>query len=238
MYIRNGTGRPWNRIAKTVVPTIAVALLLIIIPSGIVIAQDEPRSVSAEVTLERLSNLVQRLEAELAASRNPVAERLEERLEAVAEGLERLLDLIDRPQVEEDAPALKRRILQFDLTMHRLLHLLEEMIEQPSPLQHGGAREAFEGLRRWMDGYIAATTAGIPDEQARRFEVAAQEAMRDLVRQLAAMARRVQADTNTPSDTGLPRLVERLEMLVFRLDGFILGHLPGPARPQPRPREP
>ena len=236
--MRNETGNLRSRIAKTVVPTIAVALLLVIIPSGMAIAQNQPPSVSAEITLGRLSNLVQRLEGELTASRNPLAERLEERLEGVIEGLEGLLDLLDRPRDEEDAPALKRRILQLDLTMHRLLFLLEEMIEQPNAPQHGTVREAFEGLHRWMNGYIAAATEGMPAEQARRFEAAAQEAMRSLVAQLAAMARRPQASSNLPNDTPLLQLVERLERLVFRLDGFILGHLPEPVLPAPRLREP
>ena len=240
MDTKEGSGRLRSRIARTVVPSVIVALLLVVTGSGMAIAQNEPPSVSAEIALERLSDLVQRLEGELAASRNPAADRLEERLERVIEGLESLLDLLDRPRDEEDATALKRRILQLDLTMHRLLFLLEEMIEEPHSPHQRSAREAFEGLRRWMDGYIAATTAGMPTEQAQRFEAAVQEALRGLVRQLTAMARRTQAYANPPNDAPLPRLVERLERLVFRLDGFILGHLTEPVRVEPelRPRDP
>ena len=218
---------------------LAAALLLVMIPSTAVAAQTEPGSAPpVEVSLEQLSNMVQRLEAELACSRNPLAERLEEQLEGVIEGLEALLDLLDHPLDEEDIPTPRPRIVQFDLTMHRLLYLLEEILEQPNGTQHADVRETFEGLRRWIDGYITAMTVGMPPQEARRFEAAAERAMRDLVRHLTDMARRsqIQAENQATPQPALARLVERLETLIFRLDGCILEHFPDSIRPELQPQ--
>ncbi len=224
--------------AKVAALTIALALLLTGIPSGRAIAGGEPGPAPVELTLERLSNLVERLEAELAASRNPVAERLEERLEGIAAGLEGLLDVLARPRDEESTPVLRLRILSFDLTMHRLLYLLDEILDEPDAPQHPDAREALEGLRRWIDEYVQAMTAGMLPEQARRFEAAAERAMRDLVQELIGVAERTQAPRRESSRPALARWVERLETLVFRLDGFMLGQFPEPALPETHPRAP
>jgi len=230
----------WCGMRKTIMLTIALVLLAVMVPSMSALADGEPGPPPIELTLEQLSNLVQRLEADLAASRNPVAERLEERLEGIIEGIEGLLDLLERPRDEESMPVVRLRILQFDLTMHRLLYLLEEVLEGTESPQRPGAREALEGLRRWIDGYVNAMTAGMPPEQARRFEATAEQAMRDLVQQLVQMARRARPEESPDTDRPmLARLVERLEELVFRLDGFILRNLPEPApQPEPRPQHP
>ena len=79
-----------------------------------------------------------------------------------------------------------------------------------------------------MNGYVAAMTAGMEPAKAERFETAAHRMVRDLAEQLAGLARRVR-----PADEGRPilaRLIERLEDLLFRLDGFLLQNFRVPTR--------
>ena len=211
------------------VAVMSVLLTLAAVPAATAWASDSPAPI--EATLEQLSDLVSRLEAELAAMEAPVAERLEERLEELLELIESILREFDRPQSDGDRDALKVRILRLDLAMHRLLFLLENLVEEAAEgPDRRGAGDAIKGLRQWMGGYVEKMTAGMEPEQAERFESAAHRAMRDLVRRLAAMTERVR-----PSEKNRPlmsRIIERLERLLFRLDGFILEHLPTPHQPR------
>lgn len=220
----------WKRgIAAAV---LSALLTIAVVPAGTAWANGSPASI--EATLEELSNLVGRLEAELAAMQAPVAERLEERLEGLLELIESILRDFDRPRGDGDRDTLKMRILKLDVAMHRLLYLLEELIEGAAEgPERRSAGNAIEGLRRWMNDYVEKMTSGMEPEQADRFENAAHQAMRDLVRRLAAIAERAQpSEENRPL---LARIVERLEHLLFRLDGFILQHFP---TQQPQPRQP
>ena len=211
---------------KGITAAVMAALLTLAgVPAATAWASEPPAPI--ETTLEQLSDLVSRLEAELAAMEAPVAERLEERLEELLELIESILSDFDRPQSDGDRDALKVRILRLDLAMHRLLFLLENLVEEAvEDSERRGAADAIEGLRRWMGGYVEKMTTGMEPERAERFEAAAHQAMRDLVRRLAAMTERVR-----PSEESRPlmaRMIERLERLLFRLDGFILEHLPTP----------
>ena len=226
------TSRRMGWTTGVAVAVLSALLTIAVLPAGPAWAEEGPGSI--EATLEELSGLVARLEAGLAAMEAPVAERLEERLESLLELIEGLLAEFDRPRDGVDRDALKLRILRLDLAMHRLLFLLDELVEGAAQgPERPGARDAIEGLRRWMNGYVEAMTGGMEPEKAERFEAAAHQAMRDLVRRLAAMTERVRpSEGNRPL---LARIVERLELLLFRLDGFILQHFPAPQRPHGRP---
>jgi len=184
----------------------------------------------AETMLENLSGVLSRLESELAALQAPAAERLEEGLEQIIELIEELLRAFDQPQDDADGRT-RAQILRLDLMLHRLVHVLEEIVENatdgPSRPKAGGA---VEDLRRWIDGYIDGMTAGMEPRVADRFEKAVQEMVRDLGAQIAGMAERA-----TPQDRDRPilaRLVERLEDLLFQLDAFILRQFgPKPEAP-------
>lgn len=217
---------------RITVMVLSALLTIAVLPMGTAWADASPGSI--QTTLEELSALVARLEADLAAMEAPMAERLEERLEGLLELIEDILTELDLPRDGGDRDALRLRILRLDVAMHRLLFLLDEWVEEAAETPgRPDARHAIEGLHRWMNGVVEAMTAGMDSAQAERFEAAAHQAMRDLVRRLATMAERVRpSDGNRPL---LARVVERLELLLFRLDGFILDHVPAPAGPRHRP---
>jgi hypothetical protein len=202
---------------------VSVLLLVAAVPVGTALAEpDPPPENPVEFTLEHLAGVLGRLEAELAALEGPGAERLEEGIEQIIELIESLLDEVDRPRDEgEDGAAIRARILKLDLMLHRLLFVLDEIVEnaQESPAR-SRAKGALDGVRDWIDGYIDGATAGMNPREAARFEKAAHEMIRSLAQRLAEMARNAeQPNRGAPI---LARLVEQLEKLLFRLDGFIL----------------
>jgi len=206
-------------------------LLVAAVPMGTALAEPEHQPGNpVESTLEHFADVLARLEAELAALEAPAAERLEEGLEQIIELIGDLLDEFDRPR-DEDGAAIGGRIVELDLMLHRLLYVLDEIVESAADtLARPRAKGALDGLRDWIDGYIDGATAGMNPREAARFEKAAHEMIRSLAQRLADMARNARKpDRGRPL---LARLVERLEELLFRLDGFILHHFD-----QPPPRE-
>ncbi len=229
--MRIGTRRWRTRIPA--VCALSALLLVAAIPMGTALAEpDQQPENPVGFTLEHLADVLARLEAELAALEAPAAERLEEGLEQIIELISNLLDEFDRPQEEdEEGATIRGRILKLDLMLHRLLYVLDEIVENaaetPARLR---AKGALDDLRDWIDGYIDGATAGMNPREAARFEKAAHEMIRSLAQRLADMARNAQKpDRGRPI---LARLVEQLEDLLFRLDGFILHHFV-----QPPPRE-
>jgi uncharacterized membrane protein YccC len=221
---------------RTRIPAACVlsALLLVAaVPMGTALAEPEQRPGNpVEFTLERFADVLARLEAELAALEAPATKRLEEGLEQIIELIGNLLDEFDRPREEdEDGTAIGARIVELDLKLHRLLYVLDEIVESAADTPaRPRAKGALDGLREWIDGYIDGATAGMNLREAARFERTAHEMIRSLAQRLADMAHNAQKP-----DRGRPilgRLVERLEELLFRLDGFILHHFD-----QPPPRE-
>ena len=223
--------RRW-RVGIPTVCFLSAVLLVATVPVGTAFAEPDPSENPVEFTLEHLADVLGRLEAELAALEAPAAERLEEGLEQVIELIANLLDEIGQPREEdEEGGAIRARILRLDLMLHRLLYVLDEMVENAGETPaRPRAKGALDGLRAWIDGYIDGATAGMSPREAARFERATHEVIRSLAQRLADMAR----DAQKP-DRGRPilaRLVERLEELLFRLDGFILHHFL-----QPPPQE-
>lgn len=229
--MRIGTRRWRTRIPAAC--ALSALLLVTAIPMGAALAEpDQQPGTPVEFTLEHLADVVARLEAELAALEAPAAERLEEGLERIIELIGDLLDEFDRPlEEDEDGAAIKARILKLNLMLHRLLYVLDEIVENAAETPaRPRAKGALDGLRDWIDGYIDGATAGMNPREAARFEKAAHEMIRSLAQRLADMAR-----GERKPDRGRPilaRLVDQLEDLLFRLDGFILNHFD-----QPPPRE-
>jgi hypothetical protein len=207
---------------------LSTLLIVTTIPAGLVLAEPE-KPAPVEQTLERLGDVLARLEAELAALEAPPAERLEEGLERIIELIEALLEDSDRPQEANAPDAFGGRLVKLDLMLHRLLYVLDEIVENATkPPARSGAKGAVDDLRGWIDGYIEGATAGLDPRIADRLEKAAHEMVRDVAKRIADMAERAR-----PDDRGRPvlaRLVERLEDLLFKLDGFILRHADRPPR--------
>jgi len=201
---------------------LVLAMLTIVAaaPAGTVFAAPEqPRPVQG--ALEQLADVLGRLEAALLALEAPAAERFEEDLERIIELIEDLLVELDTSQDEADGIDVRARIVKLDLMLHRLLHVLDEIVEnaQEAPARPG-ARAALDDLRHWIDGYVGGATAGMPARETARFERAARDMIRSLSHRLADMARRAQEpDRARPV---LARLVDRLEELLFRLDRLLL----------------
>ena len=215
MHTRTSTGRS----CALAVCVIALLAVLATAP-GLALAETDPPK-PVEGALQALAGVLGRLEAELAALEAPAAERLEEGLEQAIELIENLLDELATRQEEADGGDVRGRIVELDLMLHRLLYVLDEIVEnaRPSPARPR-ARAALHDLKDWVDGYIDGATAGMSPAETARFERAARDMIRSLVGQLADMARAAQGpDRGRPV---LARLVERLEELLFRLDGLIL----------------
>ncbi len=213
-----------RRTIRTPIAALAlIALLFSAMPASIAVASpgDEPGPV--EATLDHLSEILKNLEGELCALEAPRAERLEEGLEQLIELIENLLDEFDRPREEGDAIVLKARILKLDLMLHRLITVLDGLLERPEQ-DRAGDREAIDDLRNWVAGYIDGLTATLDPQAAERVERAVHEMVRDLMHRIAEMTERTQQDE--PEHPKLERLFRHLEVLVTRLDGFILRRFP------------
>ena len=175
--------------------------------------------------LDRLSELLQRLEGELAALEGPRAERLEQGIEQAIEAIENLLDEIEGPGEKPDERARKARLMKLDLHLHRLVHLLEEIVEKTPDRrpERPRAKASIEQLREWIDLYLAEASVGMDSEEYARFERAVRQMAKFLGERIAEMAKKAPVQAK-PSK--LAHLVERLEALLFRLDGFILNQPP------------
>lgn len=194
------------------------------VPVGIVVAEPASNSGGLERTMDALSEALQRLEAELAALEGSRAERLEEKIEGVIEAVERLLEILDNPREQLDEAARKARLLQIDLQLHRLLYVLEEIVESTVTIdQRPDAEGAIEDFREKLDGWIVYASVGMSPEEYEQLEGIVYRTAHVLGQRVADLAKKAQPKTSLP---GLARLVERLEDLLFRLDGFILQHNP------------
>ncbi|MEW5825717.1 MAG: hypothetical protein AB1778_02715 [Candidatus Bipolaricaulota bacterium] len=209
------------------VSTLLVVALLGL--TGAAVAADEsPEERPAVETIEGLTELLSRLEQSLAGLDRPAAERLEARLGEAIEALEGLVERLE--SADEEQPVSPGEVMELSLVLHRLLFVLEE-VAQPArdaasaseAAKRAEAADALASLRAWVSGYVAAATAGMSPRDAAQFERAAREMTRSLTDALLRMARR--AEAAEPQAPRLSLLVERLEVLSFRLDGLILRRL-------------
>jgi len=199
-------------------------LFVAAVPAGIVVAEPAEKAGRIEVALEQLSELLLRLEGELAALERPQAERLEQRLEEVIEAIEGLLDELEGPRRAADLEAWKARILRFDLQLHRLVYALEEIVESSVAVPaRPDAEESIDNLRIILDSIIMDASFGMDGEQFEQLEEAVYKTARVLGGRIKDLAKHVEPKTALP---GLARLVERLEELLAHFDGFILYRAP------------
>jgi len=199
-------------------------LMIAAIPVGTAVAGPGKDSGRLEATLEHVSDLLSRLEGELAALERPAAERLEERIEGAIEAIEGLIDMLERPRGDLNVEAWKLRIIEIDLRLHRLVQVLEELVESTARApQRPDAEETIDDLRVRLDSMIMEASIGMSPEEYEQLEASVYRTAHLLGRRIADMAKRVEPKTGLPL---LARLVERLEELLFRLDGFILQHFP------------
>ncbi len=204
-------------------------VMVAVIPLGAAAAAAEPGARPVAGSLEAMTDVLARLESELAALEHAAAERLEDAVEETIELLESLLDEMAAPSDDESVDGMRARILRLDLRLHRLVHVLEEIVEgaKPGPARPR-AKRALGDLRGWIDGTVDGATAGLSPREATRFEAAAHGLIRSLSTQLADLSRR--ADRPDRGHPALARWVERLEALLFRLDGYLLQQMPPPSR--------
>jgi hypothetical protein len=192
-------------------------------------AVNEPRPL--EVTLERLAGLLTRLETELAAVDRPAAARLEQR---VTEAVGLVEDVLASLGNESEDPASPGGVARLDLTLHRLVALLEEIVGEPRDRpERAKARMTLDELRTWVDGYVAAAAAGMSARDAERFDRAAHDLARALAAQLARVAEK--APATEQGKATLPRVVARLEALTQKLDELLLRRIAAPNADQPTP---
>ena len=179
-----------------------------------------------EHTLDALSEALQRLETELDALDNPRLDGLEERIEEAVEAVEHLLDILETPRQELTEAQWRARLVEIDLQLHRLLYVLEEVVESSVAFdgdERPDADEAIEDFREKLEGWIVYASAGMSPEEYEQLESAVYRTAHVLGRRIADIAGKVQPKTTLP---GLARLVERLEELLFHLDGFLLQNAP------------
>lgn len=201
------------------------ALLVAFVPAGRVAAEPARPLV---FTLEGLSDLLTRLQDSLSSLQARPGERFEDELEELIGLIEELLE--QAPAEGEGGLPVKARIVRIDLRLHRLAHILDEIVERAEDTPARPAlREAIDDLRNWLDGYIEGATAGMSPREADRFEEASRAMIRALAGEVLGIAKRAE----TRDRPILGRLVERLEDLLFRLDGFILHNFfpPHPQEP-------
>ena len=217
--------------AKAVMLVVVALSLFAAVP--IVAAQDaavnEPRPL--EVTLERLAGLLTRLETELATVDRPAAARLEQR---VTEAVGLVEDVLASLGGETDEGVPAKRAARLDLTLHRLVALLEEIVGEPRDRpERAKARMTLDELRTWVDGYVAAAAAGMSARDAERFDRAAHDLARALAAQLARVVKK--APATEQGNAKLPQVVARLEALTQRIDELLLRWIAAPDADQTTP---
>ncbi len=146
-----------------------------------------------------------------------------------------LADLETPPAVDQEAPTRKEQIIKLDLTLHRLVVLLERIAAANDPDPSPKARETIAELRIWIDGYIAGATANMDRIEAREFERMSKALLGEVGKHLAHIAQ--QAQPNTPEKDRLDLVIERIEALLVQLDRFIIRAFGRPAVVRP-PHQP
>ncbi len=203
---------------------VGFALVALVVSLPAFAADDAPAAPKPlVVTLERLGELLTQFESQLAAVDRPAADRLEDRVAQAGDLVEELLVSLETPGTSPREQAMK-----LDRALHRLISVLEEIVVGPDRQpERDQVRTTLGELRAWVDGYIAAATAGMNPREAERFARAAQDMARSLVARLAETAKKAQAPE--PGPTKLSLVVERLDALTARLDA-LLRRIQGPSQ--------
>lgn len=215
-----------------------MSLLLIALASMILlpftgVAQDDAAAPGRrEAAIQGLSTILNRLDQEITHLQNADFPALEERLEGISLLLENLIaDLETPPVADQEGPTRKEQIIKLDLTLHRLVTMLERIATANEPETSPKARETIAELRIWIDGYIAGATANMDRVEAREFERMSKTLLGEVGKHLARIAQ--QARPDTPEKGRLDLIIERIETLLTRLDRFIIRTLGRPAVVKP-----
>ena len=203
----------WRR---PVVVAILIALALAGAPATSVQATSQQAASPLETTLQRLSDILVRLEGELSVLEAPRAERVEQGVEAMIELTRELLDEMSSPKTTSDD--VGRRIARLRTMLHRLVSALETAIDTSAPARPS-AREVVDDLRNWVDGYLDGLTAGMDPGTADRIESAAHQMVRDLVVRFSQVIDSVRQ--NASSGSRLESLIEQLTELTIRMDRLL-----------------
>lgn len=215
-----------------------MSLLLIALASMILlpftgIAQDDAAAPGRrDAALQGLSRILNRLDQEITHLQNADFPALEERLEGISLLLENLIaDIETPPAADQEGPTRKEQIIKLDLTLHRLVTLLERIAATNEPDPSPRARETIAELRIWVDGYIAGATANMDRVEAREFERMSKRLLGEVGKHLARIAQ--QAQPNAPEKGRLDLVIERIETLLAQLDRFIVRTFGHPAVVKP-----
>ena len=197
---------------------VAILITLALVGTPVAAAQTFSQQVARplETTLQRLSDILVRLEGELRAMETPRGERLEQSVEAMIELLREVLDEMSAPEAISDD--IGRRIARLRIVLHRLVSALEKAVDASAPVRPA-AREAVDDLRNWVDGYVDGLTADMDPGMADRIESTARQMVRDLVLRLSEVIDSVRRDT-APGPR-LEALTEQLTELTIRLDRLL-----------------
>ncbi len=203
--------------------SIVVLLVIGVVASIPALGRETPdASRPIQELLVQMERILLHVEAELAALRSPAAERLEDRLEEVVERLSRFLDTALAGSDRLDADAAGLRLMTLDLSLHRFAYLLRRVADDgPVSLHRDRAKSALEDLRNWLSHAANALTADLEPTDAARLEDVTSRIARMLGRQLVEIAGSAAPGGSTWS--GLVRLADHLDALLFRLDGLILN---------------
>lgn len=200
-------------VKRFVVFGVVLAALCLSLP---VLAADETPAAPKPLvlTLERLGELLGRLESQLAKVDRPAADRLEARVTEAGDLVEELVASLATP-----ATSPREQAMKLDRALHRLIAMLEEIVAGPDDRpERNQAKETLGELRAWVDGYIAAATAGMNPRDAERFARAAQDMARALLARVAETAKKAPAPQ--PGEMKLSLVLERLDALTARLDAL------------------
>ena len=232
------SGRGWAVIAAVVVFSIAATTVPIFADLG----YPEEKIGEAPPALAALTRLLERLDAELEQLRDVELPALEEQVEGILALLEELASGLEAaPESGEDKPPIKAQLVKLDLMLHRLVFMLEKIVERVGATpkrcpDRERAQETLSELRQWVDGYIAGATRKMDRIEAREFERMAKAILGEVGKQLGRMAHRAREDQ--PEKAKLEVLLGRIEALLARLDRFIIRSFGRPPMQRPLPQAP
>ena len=191
-------------------------------------------------TFVELTGILERLDAELERLQGIELAAVEEQLEAILGLLEELSEeLAVEPESEEDSPQIRERLVKLDLILHRLVAMLERIVERAEAgPSHGRerAKEMLDDLHRWTDGYIAGATRRMGRIEAQQFEKTTKAILGEVAKQLNRIGQRARGQQAVRGR--LENLVERIEALLARLDRFLIRSFLRPPMERPLSLEP
>jgi|GEM_PF-1077755 len=231
-------GRVWAVVG--VVVAFSIAAMTVPIFAGLGYPEEKPGE--APPALAALTRLLERLDTELEQLRDVELPALEEQVEGILALLEELASELEAaPESGEGKPPIREQLVKLDLTLHRLVFMLEEIVERADATPNRfpnreRAKETLSELRQWVDGYIAGATRQMDRIEAREFERMAKAILGEVGKQLGRMAHQAREDQTEKAKPEV--LLGRIEALLARLDRFIIRSFGRPPIERPLPQAP